>query len=263
MHPEVLAEVLNVKEADALDVLAYVVFDTSPCYPDRIVCNVFCIVKEKLVWSGFAPDKRTVIEALLDKYGLNGVNEITNPHIFRLPPFKAMGELSGVVQRFGRRRRSAPNHSRGPTETVSNRNVPAARLNENLSNEMWRACDIMRRDNNVGGVVAYTEHLAWLLFLKVLDLEEKKRASEAAFSTQDLSPRLARRSSLGRLGRRRCPEEVEFRQGRDGLIRSCGGVCCPLASLSGTPLAQTIAQIFSDESTGDQTVWYVTCQSAR
>jgi len=34
--------------------------------------------------------------------------------------------------------------------------------NETLRSDIWRACDILRRDNNVGGVVQYTEHLAWL-----------------------------------------------------------------------------------------------------
>ena len=47
---------------------------------------------------------------------------------------------------------------------------------------MWRACDTLcvRRDNNVGGVMQYTEHLAWLLFLKFLDEEEKERLATAA-----------------------------------------------------------------------------------
>ena len=40
--------------------------------------------------------------------------------------------------------------------------------NETLKNDMWRACDILRRDNNVGCVLQYTEHIAWLLFLKFL-----------------------------------------------------------------------------------------------
>lgn len=46
-------------------------------------------------------------------------------------------------------------------------------LNETLGADLWRACDILRRDNNVGGVMQYTEHLAWLLFLKFFDQEEK------------------------------------------------------------------------------------------
>ena len=52
--------------------------------------------------------------------------------------------------------------------------------NETLRSDMWRACDILRRDNNVGGVVQYTEHLAWLLFLKFLDEEEQERVAQAS-----------------------------------------------------------------------------------
>lgn len=44
----------------------------------------------------------------------------------------------------------------------------------NLANEMWRACDILRRDNNCGGVMEYIEHLAWLLFLRFLDAQEEE-----------------------------------------------------------------------------------------
>ncbi len=51
---------------------------------------------------------------------------------------------------------------------------------ETFCSDIWRACDILRRDNNVGGVVQYTEHLAWLLFLKFLDEEEKERLAQAA-----------------------------------------------------------------------------------
>jgi type I restriction-modification system DNA methylase subunit len=56
--------------------------------------------------------------------------------------------------------------------------------NESLRSEMWRACDILRRDNNVGGIMQYTEHLAWLLFLKFLDEEEKRRAEEAVLTRE-------------------------------------------------------------------------------
>lgn len=33
---------------------------------------------------------------------------------------------------------------------------------ESLANDSWRACDILRRDNNCGGGMEYIEHLAWL-----------------------------------------------------------------------------------------------------
>ena len=49
-----------------------------------------------------------------------------------------------------------------------------------LENDIWRACDILRRDNNCGGVMEYVEHLAWLLFLKFLDDQEQIFETEAA-----------------------------------------------------------------------------------
>lgn len=50
---------------------------------------------------------------------------------------------------------------------------------EQLTNDIWRACDILRRDNNCGGIMEYIEHLAWLLFLKFLDEQEDTFALEA------------------------------------------------------------------------------------
>lgn len=50
---------------------------------------------------------------------------------------------------------------------------------ETLANEIWRACDILRRDNNCGGIMEYVEHLAWLLFLRFLDAQEEEWETQA------------------------------------------------------------------------------------
>jgi type I restriction enzyme R subunit len=42
-----------------------------------------------------------VLLALLEKYQVGGVEEIANPKVFRLPPFDEMGQVIGVMQRFG------------------------------------------------------------------------------------------------------------------------------------------------------------------
>ncbi|WP_203427671.1 type I restriction-modification system subunit M N-terminal domain-containing protein [Rippkaea orientalis] len=55
---------------------------------------------------------------------------------------------------------------------------------EQLTNDLWRACDILRRDNNCGGIMEYIEHLAWLLFLKFLDEQEETFALEAEFRNE-------------------------------------------------------------------------------
>lgn len=100
VHPDVLAEVLRVPDADAFDVLAYLAFRREPI-PTRTERAARFAEREGTWLDGFAPAERAVVEALLEKYRLSGVDEITNPKVFRLPPFKAMGELRGVTQRFG------------------------------------------------------------------------------------------------------------------------------------------------------------------
>ena len=74
---------------------------------------------------------------------------------------------------------------------------------EQLANDIWRACDIMRRDNNCGGVMEYVEHLAWLLFFKFLDEQEAIFETEAALSqrqyTRIISTHIAGRSGSPKL----------------------------------------------------------------
>ena len=48
-----------------------------------------------------------------------------------------------------------------------------------LESDLWRACDILRRDNNCGRVMEYVEHIAWLLFLRFLDAQEEAWAAES------------------------------------------------------------------------------------
>ena len=130
--------------------------------------------------------------------------------------------------------------------------VPA-RLNENLSNEMWRACDILRRDNNVGGVMAYTEHLAWLLFLRFLALEEGKRAGEAAFKSRTYEHALPADLRWDAWASPRALDKWDSQKGE--LVSFVRGRLLPgLAELSGSALARTVSKLFSDESLGDQTV---------
>jgi type I restriction enzyme R subunit len=42
-----------------------------------------------------------VILALVDKYVLGGLQEMTDQAIFRVSPFREMGEARGVLRRFG------------------------------------------------------------------------------------------------------------------------------------------------------------------
>lgn len=123
--------------------------------------------------------------------------------------------------------------------------------NESLRNDMWRACDILRRDNNVGGVIQYTEHLAWLLFLKFLDEEEKRRTAEAILGEDPYTPVLQGDLAWDSWA---SPEKVKTWRA-DLLIQFVRGRLLPgPAALNGSPLARTISGTFFNESVGDQTV---------
>lgn len=123
--------------------------------------------------------------------------------------------------------------------------------NDTLRSDMWRACDILRRDNNVGGVMQYTEHIAWLLFLKFLDEEEKERTAQASLGGAPYTPVLQGDLAWDSWA---SPAKLATTSA-DDLIRTVRGRLLPgLATLSGSPLAGTVAGIFSDENVGDQTV---------
>ena len=127
---------------------------------------------------------------------------------------------------------------------------------EQLANDIWRACDIMRRDNNCGGVMEYVEHLAWLLFLKFLDEQEAIFETEAALSQRQYTRIIstpyrwsewvskALGARRGENGRRTTPEW-------DGaqLMRFIHGELLPhLASLSGSSERDIIASIFNERA---------------
>ena len=130
--------------------------------------------------------------------------------------------------------------------------IAKRQTNETLRSDMWRACDILRRDNNVGGVMQYTEHLAWLLFLKFLDEEEQERLAQAVLGEGEhyepvLQGDLAWDAWAGpaKLATWKVADLIQFVRGR--LLPG-------LSTLTGSPLARTVARIFSDESVGDQNV---------
>ncbi len=50
---------------------------------------------------------------------------------------------------------------------------------KDLANEIWRACDIMRRDDGTTGVLEYMEQLSWMLFLKAFEAIDERYEAEA------------------------------------------------------------------------------------
>jgi type I restriction enzyme R subunit len=99
VHVEVLADVLAQPKADQFDLLAHIAFD-KPIHTRDERAEAFLNYEQRFL-ENRSPEAREVILALLDKYRLAGVDEMANPEVFRLSPFREMGQAQGVIQRFG------------------------------------------------------------------------------------------------------------------------------------------------------------------
>ena len=98
VYPKALASILKRPEADDFDILANVGFKQSLISREERATS-FANLQQKFLDS-YGPEAREVLEILLDKYRLGGVEEIS-PEIFRVAPFDKMGYAPGVAERFG------------------------------------------------------------------------------------------------------------------------------------------------------------------
>lgn len=118
---------------------------------------------------------------------------------------------------------------------------PSAQTRESLANDIWRACDILRRDDNCGGVMEYVEHLAWLLFLRFLDALEDQWEDEATLAGRSYQRILHGDMRWSEWGRKdwEAADLLQFVHGR--LIPYLQG-------LSGDPLRETIQGVFTERN---------------
>ena len=99
IYADVLAEVMDERDADEFDLLAHLVYGRDILSRGDRAKN---FLKREFSWLQSKPrQEREVILALLEKYKYGGLREISNPLVFRMSPFREMGEVRGVVQRFG------------------------------------------------------------------------------------------------------------------------------------------------------------------
>jgi type I restriction enzyme R subunit len=98
IYPGVLADVLEIPDADPFDVLAHVAYHHQ--IRTRAERASTFLAQEQIWLEQFPPEAREVILVLLEKYQIGGLRQITDPKIFRVSPFREMGELRGVIQRF-------------------------------------------------------------------------------------------------------------------------------------------------------------------
>jgi type I restriction enzyme M protein len=112
---------------------------------------------------------------------------------------------------------------------------------ETLANEIWRACDILRRDNNCTGIMEYIEHLSWLLFLRFLDAQEDEWEKQAHIAGRPYTRIVA--------GDLRWSEWATKDWEPSRLLEFVHGRLIPfLQSLGGDPLRETIRSVFSERN---------------
>jgi len=64
---------------------------------------------------------------------------------------------------------------------------------ETLNTQFWKACKILRQDDNTNSLLDYVEQISWLLFLKCLEEFESQRRAEAEYEGKAYSPILAQK----------------------------------------------------------------------
>jgi len=124
---------------------------------------------------------------------------------------------------------------------MAKRNHNNSQTKTSLANDIWSACDILRRDNNCGGIMEYIEHLAWLLFLKFLDDQEVEWETQAKINKRTYHRILEDKFRWNDWARKDWPA--------DNLIRFVNGELIPyLRNLQGDPMRDTIRGVFTDRN---------------
>ncbi len=99
IYPDVLAEVLDEKDVDEFDLLAHLAYGQQ--LRNRHERAKGFRTREGAWLQSLSPPAQEVLLALLQKYELGGLKQLTDPNIFRVSPFREMGEVRGVLRRFG------------------------------------------------------------------------------------------------------------------------------------------------------------------
>jgi type I restriction enzyme R subunit len=121
VHVEVLAEVLGQPEADQFDLLAHIAFDRP--VRSRSERAAAFINREGRFIDRHNPAAREVILALLDKYRVGGVEEMTDPRVFRLSPFREMGKAGASSAALGARSACRRRYGRCRSGCMQHRSV--------------------------------------------------------------------------------------------------------------------------------------------
>ncbi len=95
----ILSKVLKNPDADEFDLIAHVLFNAPIITRDERARTLLDLRKE--ITEKYGANAREVIFELVDRYRIAGIDEITDPRVFRTPPFDKMGALKGIIEVFG------------------------------------------------------------------------------------------------------------------------------------------------------------------
>ncbi|MGQ9507627.1 MAG: EcoAI/FtnUII family type I restriction enzme subunit R [Candidatus Bathycorpusculaceae bacterium] len=99
IYPDLIASLLKRPDADSFDVIAHIAFDV-PIFTREERAKAFMNLHGDFLKT-FDPQAQEILLALLDKYRIGGIEEISKPEVFRIPPFDKIGFLRGVAKLFG------------------------------------------------------------------------------------------------------------------------------------------------------------------
>jgi type I restriction enzyme R subunit len=85
------------KELDPFDLICHIAFDKKPLTRRERAQNV----KKRNVLTRYRPQARAVLDALLDKYADQGVLNIDDTNLLRIPPLSAIGTPVQLIRAFG------------------------------------------------------------------------------------------------------------------------------------------------------------------
>lgn len=95
---EALRDAVN-RELDLFDLICHVAFDQPPLTRKERANNV----KKKDYFTKYGEQVRNVLNAMLDKYADEGIENIENIQILNVPPFNEFGSVTEIIKTFGNR----------------------------------------------------------------------------------------------------------------------------------------------------------------
>lgn len=85
------------KEFDPFDLICHIAFDKEPLTRKERANNV----KKRNYFAKYSQKAKEVIESLLDKYANEGIENVEDNNILRIPPFNNYGSILEIVKLFG------------------------------------------------------------------------------------------------------------------------------------------------------------------